>query len=243
MPSCPKCGSRMVLRTARQGTRSGQQFYGCVRFPACRSTLSKGKRSSTVRPTPEKATSATSRPVKSEINADAGVKVVPMRPVDHALRQKIEASVKSWVESLVDFSRNNNLLFYRETKTTTLDLEHADPGVLDQLLSGEAVSFRDLFSRLDLLGPDGAILRRDVDARIRKIRSKAQENFEERSIGTLSLARGFATWSMPADDHGDRPPNAPVFIYGLRSSRVAVGMISPLFCPVNRNSIQFFRSS
>lgn len=33
VPSCPKCGSPMVLRTARQ---SGSQFYGCSQFPKCK---------------------------------------------------------------------------------------------------------------------------------------------------------------------------------------------------------------
>ncbi|WOG29898.1 restriction endonuclease [Endozoicomonas sp. 8E] len=33
---CPKCGSAMVKRTARQGSNKGKQFWGCSRFPACR---------------------------------------------------------------------------------------------------------------------------------------------------------------------------------------------------------------
>ncbi|WP_233266453.1 nuclease-related domain-containing protein [Cobetia sp. L2A1] len=35
---CPKCGSRMVLRTARAGAREGQQFWGCSAYPECRVT-------------------------------------------------------------------------------------------------------------------------------------------------------------------------------------------------------------
>jgi len=35
-PVCPKCGSRMVLRTAKSGAHAGEQFWGCSRFPACR---------------------------------------------------------------------------------------------------------------------------------------------------------------------------------------------------------------
>lgn len=38
VPSCPLCGSPMVLRTARSGPNSGSQFYGCKRYPACRGT-------------------------------------------------------------------------------------------------------------------------------------------------------------------------------------------------------------
>lgn len=38
-PSCPKCGSGMVLRTARKGGNAGAEFWGCSRFPSCRGTL------------------------------------------------------------------------------------------------------------------------------------------------------------------------------------------------------------
>lgn len=33
---CPRCGSKMVLRTATKGTNAGKQFWGCERFPKCR---------------------------------------------------------------------------------------------------------------------------------------------------------------------------------------------------------------
>jgi len=35
-PACPKCGSPMVLRTAKRGPNAGSQFYGCQKYPACR---------------------------------------------------------------------------------------------------------------------------------------------------------------------------------------------------------------
>ena len=36
--SCPKCGSRMVKRTARRGYNAGSQFWGCSRYPSCKGT-------------------------------------------------------------------------------------------------------------------------------------------------------------------------------------------------------------
>lgn len=33
---CPRCGSAMVLRTAKQGANTGRQFWGCSAFPRCR---------------------------------------------------------------------------------------------------------------------------------------------------------------------------------------------------------------
>ena len=35
-PECPKCGSVMVLRTARSGANQGEQFWGCPNYPRCR---------------------------------------------------------------------------------------------------------------------------------------------------------------------------------------------------------------
>jgi restriction system protein len=37
--TCPRCGAPMVLRTARQGSAAGRQFWGCSKFPGCRATI------------------------------------------------------------------------------------------------------------------------------------------------------------------------------------------------------------
>jgi hypothetical protein len=33
---CPRCGKKMVLRTAKTGANAGKQFWGCTGFPQCR---------------------------------------------------------------------------------------------------------------------------------------------------------------------------------------------------------------
>ena len=33
---CPRCGSPLLLRTARRGPNAGSEFYGCSSFPKCR---------------------------------------------------------------------------------------------------------------------------------------------------------------------------------------------------------------
>ena len=33
---CPRCGSELVLRTAKRGKQAGSQFWGCSNFPNCR---------------------------------------------------------------------------------------------------------------------------------------------------------------------------------------------------------------
>ena len=38
-PRCPKCGSDMVLRTAKRGDNQGGKFWGCSKYPECRGIL------------------------------------------------------------------------------------------------------------------------------------------------------------------------------------------------------------
>jgi predicted RNA-binding Zn-ribbon protein involved in translation (DUF1610 family) len=35
---CPKCGSKLIERTAKKGLRAGTNFLGCEKYPRCRFT-------------------------------------------------------------------------------------------------------------------------------------------------------------------------------------------------------------
>ena len=37
-PKCPRCGTEMVLRTARRGSQVGSNFWGCTSYPKCKGT-------------------------------------------------------------------------------------------------------------------------------------------------------------------------------------------------------------
>jgi len=39
---CPKCGSPMVRRVAKQGANKGQEFLGCGRYPHCKGVITLG---------------------------------------------------------------------------------------------------------------------------------------------------------------------------------------------------------
>ncbi len=39
IPFCPKCGSVMALRTAKKGAYSGNNFWGCSKYPKCKGLL------------------------------------------------------------------------------------------------------------------------------------------------------------------------------------------------------------
>jgi restriction system protein len=41
-PACPKCGSEMVMRTAKRGPNAGDSFWGCSGYPKCDGTRSIG---------------------------------------------------------------------------------------------------------------------------------------------------------------------------------------------------------
>jgi hypothetical protein len=38
-PVCKKCGSIMILRTAKKGENAGNQFWGCSNYPKCRTVV------------------------------------------------------------------------------------------------------------------------------------------------------------------------------------------------------------
>ena len=33
---CPKCGGKLIMKTAAKGANKGNQFLGCANFPKCR---------------------------------------------------------------------------------------------------------------------------------------------------------------------------------------------------------------
>ena len=39
VPLCPKCGSRMVIRSVKSGAKAGEKFWGCPNYPKCRGVL------------------------------------------------------------------------------------------------------------------------------------------------------------------------------------------------------------
>ena len=42
---CPWCGGKLVIRTAKKGPNTGNQFYGCSNYPKCRYTRNMDKKS------------------------------------------------------------------------------------------------------------------------------------------------------------------------------------------------------
>ena len=117
--------------------------------------------------------------------------------------RKVKAAVRAWTGQLIDLGGRNTLLYYKDLKQGTLDLgpdSRAEPVALDALLGSRTVRLSEMFDPEALAG---------TARRVRTIRAKAMENFEERGLRTLYLAWAMATWENP---RGTATPAAPVLL-------------------------------
>lgn len=117
--------------------------------------------------------------------------------------QRVDRVRDIWVRKLIDLSRRNNLLYYRQLKTGSLDLSDADPAAMTALMAGETVTFARLLPAADVEATAKSLT---------EIRRRALSNHEERGLSTLFVALHMATW-MPADD--GRAPASPVLLMPL----------------------------
>jgi very-short-patch-repair endonuclease len=113
----------------------------------------------------------------------------------------VRRAIREWTTQLMDVSGNNTLLCYRDLKAGTLDLGTADEVALTDILCGEKVRLSNAFP-----ADRGGAARR-----ARAIKAKADENFEERGLETLSLAWGMATWTNTKTTY---TPRAPILLCG-----------------------------
>lgn len=136
------------------------------------------------------------------------------------IRRIVDAARGVWTRRLIDHSRSNSLLFYRDLKVGTLDLTAVTDAV-GRLLAGDKLTVESLISAgRSAENLDPVVCTRAEAEAGQKVRStlvalqrKALSNLEEKGIETLHLAMGMATW--PASD-GGRPYNAPVLLLPAR---------------------------
>lgn len=136
------------------------------------------------------------------------------------IRRIVDAARGLWTRRLIDHSRANSLLFYRDLKVGTLDLS-AESEAVGRLLAGDKLTAESLASAGRDAQSRDPVTRERAEAEARqKVRTalvalqrKALSNLEEKGIETLHLAMGMATW--PASD-GGRPYEAPVLLLPAR---------------------------
>lgn len=122
--------------------------------------------------------------------------------------QLVAEAVKSWSKDLVDLGGRNNLLYYRDLRTGTLDLggRLVDAAARTRLLEGSRVSLSALFP-----DPDA---QKDAARRARAIRARHRTNVEERGLETLKLGFGMATWRS---ERSSGTPNSPVLLWSVEA--------------------------
>ena len=136
--------------------------------------------------------------------------------VDPQIRRLVDAARGLWIRRLIDPSRANSLLFYRDLKLGTLDLSE-ETDVVSRLLAGEKLTAESLgslgrvshSSGLSGQEQDKFAVQQNYRKTLVALQRKALGNLEEKGIETLHLAMGMATW--PATD-GGRPYDAPVLL-------------------------------
>ena len=118
-------------------------------------------------------------------------------PVAPEILKTVAAACEIWAKRLLDKSRKNPLLFYRDLKVGTFDLG-PHPKAVARLLDGKKISAGDLRPSStastalragsgSVSGPsagllDGKEVRAPVRQRLRAIQLKAQSNLDEKGL-------------------------------------------------------------
>jgi Protein of unknown function (DUF4011) len=138
---------------------------------------------------------------------------VPIEPLPPARRAKVDAARQTWIRQLVDMSRRNNLLYFRELKVGTLDLTDAPAEAMQALLQpGKADARVPLTDLVSIARKAQAV------ASLNDIAARARSNFEERGLDTLFLALGLASWTAP---DGGRNAAAPVLLVPIEAAQTS----------------------
>lgn len=125
-------------------------------------------------------------------------------PIDPERLAAVERAREGWIRRLIDTSRRNNLLYFRDLKVGTLDLSGHSSDGMAELLVGEVIT-------LSRLLPDSDPVK--LAAQAKEIVRRAVSNLEEKGLDTLFLAFGMATWNP--DDDG-RPPDSAVLLLPVK---------------------------
>ncbi len=157
-PKCPRCGSDMVLRTARKGPNAGKQFYGCSKYPDCKGTISVVEQPSAAAVEPATA------PAETVIIPEQQADVVTERPKLVIMENENSGPGESYAENVNPLIDNNVKItgeklgqraarygkYGPESAETSVSLEKitklfTDESVRDRVLE----PFKELFTRND----------------------------------------------------------------------------------------------
>jgi very-short-patch-repair endonuclease len=132
-------------------------------------------------------------------------------------------AVDAWSQKLLDTTGNNRLIYYRNLKQGTLDLDNCDPSELRKLHEGKEALISKLFKEPIAFYPTSRtpeeetehllVHREKVNKKAKTIYNKWRTYKEEKGISILFLAEDFLIW--PKDPEKRSEPNAPIFLTEL----------------------------
>lgn len=121
--------------------------------------------------------------------------------------KEMENVSATWRASVVDFSKNNKLLFFKQS-TKTLSLESCNLSQVDEILSGNNASLIDLLS-----GSAEALL--NAEKVTQKLLRDQTRLLEELGVSPIYIAIGFCSWvesSSSGNNDEEKTTNAPIFL-------------------------------
>lgn len=114
---------------------------------------------------------------------------VPDIAVNGGRESRVAAAAEGWAGRLIDLSRRNNLLYFRDLKSGTLDLVDTDGEQYERLSAGQPVRASKLF-------PADTGLQQ-TRRRLTEIRRRIRLLAEERGIDAGFVALGMLSWPAP----------------------------------------------
>jgi very-short-patch-repair endonuclease len=121
-----------------------------------------------------------------------------LTPEQQQIRERLVLNARdAWKRRLIDFSRRNNLLYYKPLSNQTLELP-VSPELMQFAAEGGSLTISELLHK-----------NASNVSNLLSIGRKGLENLEEKGLSTLYLVLGKCSWA--ADDDG-RDPSAPLFL-------------------------------
>jgi len=135
--------------------------------------------------------------------------------------KRVFEQLEAWRKELVNLNRTNRLLYFRHSKTSTLNLDGRTP---DELLSrldnpaNQGWGFQTTAS--ETLADDHVRTNRDdprlQEAALRTLERKAIQEFLDKGLWVLYVALGMLVWKDPQDD---REALSPIVLVPVTLSR------------------------
>jgi hypothetical protein len=144
--------------------------------------------------------------------------------------RRLRDAVRRWRDELINLTRANRLLYFKHTRTASLEI--TTPGgdrIIEQLDGGKHWIFQrpvtdedgqaiSVPPRPSELATDKATPV-DLQASLRALERRALDTFNERGLWTLYLGLGCLSWIDPGDG---KPAETPLLLYPVRFNRTSV---------------------